>query len=611
MNNIDGKEIVRMAKEMYGTSNITPEQLAYVVDMLTPSSYLLRNHVIKNRPITFHIPGRNEEKARSHRPWQIQIINDPHPDLAVIKSRQLGLSEMGVGKLLHFADTKSYDAIKALYAFPTNRQMEDFVKTRLDPALAKGYYASILDPQNDSLKVKGIRDSFIYFRSSSTPNALEGVDIDYLALDEYDRVPYLAEASAMESLSSSKYKIKNRWSTPSLPDAGIHRLFQQSDQNWYLHKCDHCNYYNQMDYADYDSSSIEAGGNILPVNPDGVDVIAKTVVDGSFQFVCKKCGKPLDRWYNGQWVSKFPDRTKDGGGIKGYMISQLNAVWFSADELKRKELNSQSKQSFYNYVLGYPFEDSKLVVTENDIFDHPSEHLNFSPDRGDYRFISVGIDWGNRHWVTIHGMKSNGQIDLIRLFSVGKSASTDAMNIGADLEQIKLALTPYTPDIIVADIGDSGDKVAKLISYYGADKVFGCKYNSSPKSTGQLTPTWSENTNIVSVDKLMQNKRYIGMVKEGDIHFPKNRELADLVLYIMHWRNVAIRDEEDEKTGGFYQVISRKGDDHYAQASVYSIIGLERLREIFYGGNNYGFNSEFISTQYDTAPTKPDIFSAY
>lgn len=208
-------------------------------------------------------------------------------------------------------------------------------------------------------------------------------------------------------------------------------------------------------------------------------------------------------------------------------------------------------------------------------------------------------------------MKSNGQIDLIRLFSVGKSASTDAMNIGADLEQIKLALTPYAPDIIVADIGDSGDKVAKLISYYGADKVFGCKYNSSPKSTGQLTPTWSENTNIVSVDKLMQNKRYIGMVKEGDIHFPKNRELADLVLYIMHWRNVAIRDEEDEKTGGFYQVISRKGDDHYAQASVYSIIGLERLREIFYGGNNYGFNSEFISTQYDTTPTKPDIFSAY
>ena len=46
------------------------------------------------------------------------IINDPHHNLAIIKSRQLGLSELGVGKLLHFVDTRSYDAVKALYTFP-------------------------------------------------------------------------------------------------------------------------------------------------------------------------------------------------------------------------------------------------------------------------------------------------------------------------------------------------------------------------------------------------------------------------------------------------------------------------------------------------------------
>lgn len=46
------------------------------------------------------------------------MLNDPHPNLAVIKSRQLGLSEMGVLKLIHFMDTRSYDSVKALYAFP-------------------------------------------------------------------------------------------------------------------------------------------------------------------------------------------------------------------------------------------------------------------------------------------------------------------------------------------------------------------------------------------------------------------------------------------------------------------------------------------------------------
>lgn len=249
--------------------------------------------------MTFSVKGHNSDKARSHRPWQIDILNSTHKNLAVIKSRQLGISEIGVGKLIHFVDTHSYDRVKALYTFPTNKSMDAFVKTRLDPVLSRGYYSTIIDPDINSMKVKKIRDSFIYFRSSSTPGALEGIDVDFISLDEYDRVNFLAENSAMESLASSNYKIKNRWSTPSLPGVGISRLFDQSDQHWYLHKCEHCNYYNQLKYEEYDSSSIEAGGNIKTVNADGVDLLAKTVVDGSFQYVCQKCGRPLDRWYNG------------------------------------------------------------------------------------------------------------------------------------------------------------------------------------------------------------------------------------------------------------------------------------------------------------------------
>lgn len=108
-----------------------------------------------------------------------------------------------------------------------------------------------------------------------------------------------------------------------------------------------------MSYEDYDESApIEKRGNVLCVNPKGVDILAKTVVPGSYQFVCQKCGMPLDRWYNGSWVPEFPSRTANGGGTRGYMISQMNAVWFSADDLKKKELESLSKQAFFNYTLG-------------------------------------------------------------------------------------------------------------------------------------------------------------------------------------------------------------------------------------------------------------------
>jgi len=117
-NGLTGKDLLNMAVEMYGTTDITPEQLAYIMDMSKPSTYMLRNHTIKGKPMTFSIPNRDMSQAQSHRPWQQAILNDDSRNLAVMKSRQLGLSEIGVGKLLHFVDTKSYDNVKALYTFP-------------------------------------------------------------------------------------------------------------------------------------------------------------------------------------------------------------------------------------------------------------------------------------------------------------------------------------------------------------------------------------------------------------------------------------------------------------------------------------------------------------
>lgn len=385
MDKIDGKRLAHIAKQTFGRTDLTKEELTYVLTMLNPSSYLLKHHTVKNHPITFHVSNQDSTRAQAHRPWQVDIINDKHPDKAVIKSRQLGLSEMGVGEMIWFADTHSYAGIKALYTFPTNRQMEDFVGSRLNPVLSQGYYSTLVDPHEDSLKRKKIRDSILFFRSSSKGSAVEGVDIDYLSMDEYDRVSPNAEISAMESMSSSNFKIVRRWSTPTVPDYGIHDLFTTSDQRVYMHKCDSCGLRQQLDYDK----------NIECLDEDGIDILARTVKEGTFRFVCQKCGKPLDRWYNGEWVAAYPSRTADGGGVRGYFISQMNAVWISADELKRKELQAKSKQQFYNYVLGYPYQDVALAVQDRDIIENKREYLPEPlKDRGDYRFISVGIDWG-------------------------------------------------------------------------------------------------------------------------------------------------------------------------------------------------------------------------
>lgn len=122
----------------------------------------------------------------------------------------------------------------------------------------------------------------------------------------------LAEQSALQSMESSKYKMLRRWSTPTTEGYGIHKLFMESDQRRWVHTCPHCGYEQIMDY----------NKNIKQVNDSGVDTIGKVVLPGTFQFVCQKCGKPLDRWYDGKWVATHPG----SGRRTGFAISQMDAV---------------------------------------------------------------------------------------------------------------------------------------------------------------------------------------------------------------------------------------------------------------------------------------------
>ncbi len=115
---VTNEELIKYAKLTFGTEHPTTAQLKYVMTMLVPSLYLLDHHRIHGHPITFNIPNRDMTKAQSHRPWQVQILNDQHRNKVIIKSRQLGLSEIGVAEVIWFSDRYSEEAVKALYTFP-------------------------------------------------------------------------------------------------------------------------------------------------------------------------------------------------------------------------------------------------------------------------------------------------------------------------------------------------------------------------------------------------------------------------------------------------------------------------------------------------------------
>lgn len=613
-NGFTGEDIAMAAVNTFGTANITPEQLDLLLDYMVPSSYMTRFHAVKGgkQKFTFSVPKYGDGKvsrALAHRPWQHDIVNDVYPNLCIEKARQLGFSEIMVAFVLWWLDTHSSKGVNALYAFPTMKQMQDFIQMRLNSILdTVPYYKSLLQDVN-SMNVKRIRDSYLTFRTSSVPRTLEGVNADMILLDEYDHVLPAAEQSAENSLSSSPYKIKRRWSTPTTSGMGVDLLFDKSDQRVWVFKCTHCGYDNEMSFNDYNPNNLNKSGNILLANPSGLHMDSQTIEPDTYIYVCQKCGKPLDRWYNGRWFAKYPERTETNGGLRGYRISQMDAVWLSASDLKRSELNARSKQEFYNYNLGMPYTDSNLGITDQDIIAISTPRIPHKVlDRADYTYIVVGIDWGVKHTVVVAGLNNELHMDIINDFQIEGDKATTGVS-GEDIARLKQALITYNPDVIVADIGDSGNKIHELMEAYGKDKVFGCKYTSNPTSglfsaTNQIDPVWNLSSNIVTVDKLAQHKRAISLIKQRKINIWAEQD-ADWERFLYHWKNVSIRNEE-LANGDTRQVIEklRGRGDHSASATVYCLQAVDYIRKRDFE-SSIKFDYEMLSS--DLKPEQTDI----
>lgn len=71
---MDGKKLKDLLISTYGTTNVTQEQLDYVLTMSSTTAYMLKHNLIRGHNITFSIPNRDKSKAQAHRPWQIAII---------------------------------------------------------------------------------------------------------------------------------------------------------------------------------------------------------------------------------------------------------------------------------------------------------------------------------------------------------------------------------------------------------------------------------------------------------------------------------------------------------------------------------------------------------
>lgn len=451
-----------------------------------------------------------------------------------------------------------------MLVFPADAVLYDFIRGRVNPAIEGSPYIKLMIRETDNVGIKSFGKAFIYYRGSQTESKLKSVDADCMLYDEVDELSGSTLALGEKRLGHSKLKWQRATSTPTYPGDGIDALYEQSDQMQWFVKCEHCNERQALTFQ------------------DNVDL--KTA-----EVICKKCRGKIDRLQIGEWVARFPDRTK-----RGYHINRLFCD--RTDIAKLIENSQQTSQyeikEFYNSDLGLPYAPKGNRIEKNVLRSCISPDYEMPCSGSD---CVMGCDIGS----------------LINVVIRQPSANNKAVWIGTvkDFEELDKLFKMYSVAACVVDANPETRK-AKEFQERFRGKVYLAYYFGGDDKREQLYNVVhddEDNVDKVTINRTQAGDNVVNNFQKRINVLPANAE------YIQDYFNqviAPIRVLEKDKNGNDYAAYREFGKaDHYFHAEVYCFIALKLSQEnniIYYEGGDFVGNEREVGFGEDRASNNND-----
>ena len=350
--------------------------------------------------------------------YLLEMLLEEHPEQVVMKSAQVGISEMLVILAFWVADELQKTV---LYLFPTRGHIGDFVRQRVDPAIDGSQYLKdrvagknawqnkALNTQSASVAnigLKRVGRGFLFFRGTKSRNDLISVPADLLIEDELDEMVIENLPLAEERLAASDLKWIRRVSTPWFPGGPIDRAFEVSDGRRWTIKCDHCGHWQWLDWYRHIVREVDEGKEGITYAPRDESIsldVAKGLAGNLWRetessllqdvsAVCEKCNGKADRLARGRWVPANPGRS-----VVGWHVSRLHSVRKTLASLYHDFMHSQGSANelaiFHRMALGQPYD-----VAGDGLTRATMEMLakTYDPDKMSGEFTTCGIDVGSK-----------------------------------------------------------------------------------------------------------------------------------------------------------------------------------------------------------------------
>jgi hypothetical protein len=398
----------------------------------------------------------------------------------------------------------------------------DFSKGRIDPLIDDNPESIGKWIRNtDAANIKRVWNSFLYFRGMKSRVSLKSIPVDWIVFDELDEAPQNSVDLAMERMGHSEIREVLKLSNPTLPDYGIDKAFQETDQCYWMLKCPACGSWSCLEET-FPDCLIEIGGRVIRA--------------------CGKCQAELDP-ASGEWVAKHPSVTDK----RGYHYSQLFSQFVDPADILNQFRTTNNLTDFYNLKIGVAYVEAQNRLNTQEVLALCGSDGIATEDPGP---CFMGVDQGADLHVVI-GKKARG-----------KGAKLLHLGVYKNWEELDRLIKNFHVSRCVVDALPE-TRNARALAERHKGKVFLNYYQEHQR--GKYA--WNEKDLTVSCNRTESLDASHNEIMQGKIELPKECEITQ--EFALHLHNVAKRLEEDEETGSKRYVYVRLGADHFRHAFNY------------------------------------------
>lgn len=468
------------------------------------------------------------------------------PRMVVEKSVQMGLSELFIIQSHIEAGERG---LTIMYVLPKYELRNRFVNNRIYKLHGNvEHYKNLMKSASTQVHRAALMHfgkGTMAFVGSNVETEFIEMPIDSAYVDEKDRCDPTNLLLLPDRYSASPHQFHREISNPTVEGYGIDERYQKSSQAlWYI-KCPRCGERFSPDW--FTDMIEETASNIFRVRDTEWEPGREP------RLVHGKCGAPVDRLAEGEWVPAFPDRE-----WKGFRINKLYGKFTHLSQLVEDWNDAQGNplkiQVFYNSQLGLPFTSKGSKITK-DLLEGIRAHYKFpavSVRQEHPRFM--GVDIGKDLNVVIRERVQDAGEKKLRLIYAARVPSYNA---------VAALIREWKPKRVVIDAEPEIHKNIELKAEFGV--VFTSKFQE-----GLIKMLTNRKDRHVTMDRtaaidglhaavangMLINPWEAGHIDNGEYY--RNMESSTRILEV---------NETNKEKSRYVWVHSRP--DHYMMAEVY------------------------------------------